>query len=68
MSIDNLNCGSGHTEKLLTIPQAARELGIPVSTLRRAVNAGEIPSHRPFNQRVRVRLTARRKLVSRLVR
>lgn len=41
----------------LTVPEAARELGVPVSTLRRAVNAGEIPSHRPFNQRVRVRLS-----------
>lgn len=29
----------------MTIPQAAQELGVPVSTLRRAVNAG---AARPF--------------------
>lgn len=44
-------------EPYLTIPQAARDLGVPVSSFRRAVGAGEVPSHRPFNQRVRVRLS-----------
>ncbi len=47
---------NGSAEPYLTIPEAAKELGIPVSTLRRAVNSGLVPSHRPFSQRVRVRL------------
>lgn len=40
-----------------TIPQAAVKLGLPVSTLRRAVNRGMVPSYRPFGQRVRVRIS-----------
>ena len=44
-------------EQLLTIPEAAAQLGVPVSTLRRAVNAGHIPTHSVFNQRKRVRLS-----------
>lgn len=44
-------------EKLLTIPEAAAQLGVPVSTLRRAVKAGHIPTHTVFNQRKRVRLS-----------
>lgn len=44
-------------EDYLTIPQAADRLGIPTSTLRRAVNKGLVPFHRPFNQRIRVRLS-----------
>jgi len=40
-----------------TVPQAAEELGLPVSTLRRAVNCGLVPSYRPFGQRVRVCLS-----------
>lgn len=44
-------------EPLLTIPEAAARLGVPVSTLRRAVNAGHIPTHSVFNARKRVRLS-----------
>ncbi|WP_133484778.1 helix-turn-helix domain-containing protein [Aliiroseovarius marinus] len=44
-------------EGYLTIPKAADRLGIPTSTLRRAVNKGLVPFHRPFSQRIRVRLT-----------
>ncbi|MGM9403261.1 helix-turn-helix transcriptional regulator [Aliiroseovarius sp. KMU-71] len=44
-------------EGYLTIPKAADRLGIPTSTLRRAVNKGLVPFHRPFSQRVRVRLS-----------
>lgn len=44
-------------EKLLTLPEAAAQLGVPVSTLRRAVKAGHIPTHTVFNQRKRVRLS-----------
>ncbi|WP_282182502.1 helix-turn-helix transcriptional regulator [Aliiroseovarius marinus] len=40
-----------------TIPQAAKRLGIPTTTLRRAVNKGLVPFHRPFSQRIRVRLS-----------
>lgn len=45
------------SEQLYSIPQAAKKLGIPVSSLRRAVNAGFIPSHTIFNSRKRVRLS-----------
>lgn len=44
-------------EPLLTLPEAAAQLGVPVSTLRRAVNAGHIPTHQLFNSRIRVRLS-----------
>lgn len=44
-------------DQFMTIPQAAEQLGVPVSTFRRAVFTGEIPYHRPFNQRIRVRLS-----------
>lgn len=44
-------------EQFQTIPQAAKRLGIPTSTLRRAVNKGLVPFHRPYSQRIRVRLT-----------
>lgn len=44
-------------EQFLTIPKAAERLGIPASTLRRAVKSGEVPSYRPFRQRIRLRLS-----------
>lgn len=47
---------AGH-EQFMTLPQAAKELGVPASTLRRAVNNGTVPFHRPFSQRVRVCLS-----------
>jgi excisionase family DNA binding protein len=37
-----------------TVPHAAKQLGLPVSTLRRAVSRGLVPSYQPFGQRVRV--------------
>lgn len=45
------------TERLFSIPQAANQLGVPVSSLRRAVKAGYIPTHTIFNSRKRVRLS-----------
>lgn len=45
------------SETLLTIPRAAAQLDIPVSTLRRAVNSGLIPTYTIFNSRRRVRLS-----------
>jgi len=47
----------GLGEPYFTVPHAAEELGLPVSTLRRAVNCGLVPSYRPFGQRVRVCLS-----------
>ena len=44
-------------EPLLTIPAAAGRIGIPTSTLRRAVNAGLIPSYQALSARRRVRLS-----------
>jgi len=44
-------------EEFLTIPKAASLLGIPTTTLRRAVKSGLVPSYRPLGQRVRVRLS-----------
>ncbi len=42
-------------EKFLSIPEAALRLGIPTSTLRRAVKSGLVPSYQPLGQRIRVR-------------
>lgn len=39
------------TEQLLTIPQAAKQLDLPVYAVRRAAKAGLIPVHQPFNSR-----------------
>jgi predicted site-specific integrase-resolvase len=39
---------------LKTLPEAARELGIPVATLRRAEKRGDIPSYKSFSNRIRV--------------
>ena len=44
-------------EFFLTIPKAAERLGIPTTTLRRAVKSGLVPSYRPLGQGVRVRLS-----------
>ncbi|WP_273786275.1 helix-turn-helix domain-containing protein [Brucella intermedia] len=44
-------------ESLLTIQQAAEQLGVHVWALRRAVNSGAIPAYQPFNGRKLVRLT-----------
>ena len=43
--------------RYLTIPQAAKTLGIPTSTLRRAESAGLIKSYQPFSKRKRVVLS-----------
>ncbi|TGV08750.1 helix-turn-helix domain-containing protein [Mesorhizobium sp. M8A.F.Ca.ET.173.01.1.1] len=47
----------GGIECLLTIQQAAKELGVHTWALRRAVNSGTIPAYRPFNGRKLVRLS-----------
>lgn len=47
----------GRAERLLTIQQAAKELGVYVWALRRAVKAGTIPAYQPFNRRKLVRLS-----------
>ena len=44
-------------ERLLTINQAAEELGVHTWALRRAVKAGTIPAYAPFNGRKLVRLS-----------
>jgi len=41
----------------LTLPQAAKALGIPASTLRRAESAGLIKSYQLFSARKRVVLS-----------
>lgn len=48
---------AGSHEPYFTIPQAAKILGLPVSTLRRATKAGLLPTHQPFSIRIRVRLS-----------
>lgn len=45
------------TEKYLSIPQAAKALGIKTHALGRAVNAEIVPSHKFFNNRKRVLLS-----------
>ena len=44
-------------EPFLTLQQAAKELGVHVWALRRAVKAGTIPAYAPFNGRKLVRLS-----------
>lgn len=51
MNSSNNSKYSGPPPIYLTIPQAAKMLGLPVSTLRRAVNAGLVPSYKPFGNR-----------------
>lgn len=43
--------------RYLTLPQAAKVLGIPTSTLRRAESAGFIKSYQSFSKRKRVILS-----------
>ena len=52
----HLDSNAGH-DPFMTIPHAAERLGIPTTTLRRAVKTGLVPSYRPLGQRVRVRLS-----------
>ncbi|PHR61268.1 MAG: hypothetical protein COA43_04640 [Robiginitomaculum sp.] len=47
----------GSSEPYYTLPQAGKHLNIPVSTLRRAASSGLIPTHKPFGERIRVRLS-----------
>ncbi len=47
----------GSREPLFTFPHAASQLGIPASTLRRAVKKGLVPYHRPFSKHIHLRLT-----------
>ena len=42
------------TKLLKTLPEAARELGIPVHTLRRAAKRGDIKTYQTFSKRLRV--------------
>lgn len=44
-------------ERLLTIQQAAKELGVHTWALRRAVKSGAVPAYQPFNSRRLVRLS-----------
>jgi hypothetical protein len=44
-------------EKLLTIAEAAKELGVYEWALRRAVKRGSVPHYTPFNSRKLVRLS-----------
>jgi excisionase family DNA binding protein len=44
-------------EPLLTLKQAATELGVHVWALRRAIKSGAIPAYQPFNGRKLVRLS-----------
>ncbi len=44
-------------ERLLTIQQAAKELGVHIWALRRAVKSGTVPAYQPFNGRKLVRLS-----------
>lgn len=44
-------------EAYFTIPQASKRLNVPASLLRRAAKQGLIPTHKPFGERVRVRLS-----------
>lgn len=52
------------TNELLTLPTAAKQLGIPVSTLRRAVKQGLFPTYQPFNSRIRVRVSEIQSVIS----
>ena len=44
-------------QRLLTIKQAAEELGVHTWALRRAIKSGAIPAYTPFNGRRLVRLS-----------
>lgn len=57
--VENMNTAQQYAsvEPLITIRQAAEQLGVHVWALRRAVTSGRIPAYRPFNGRKLVRLT-----------
>jgi len=42
------------TKLLKTLPEAAREIGIPVHSLRRAAKRGDIKTYQSFSKRLRV--------------
>lgn len=44
-------------EPFLTLQQAAKEIGVHLWALRRAVKSGAIPAYQPFNGRKLVRLS-----------
>lgn len=44
-------------EPFMTVQQAAKELGVHVWALRRAVKSGSVPAYQPFNGRKLVRLS-----------
>ena len=44
-------------EPFVTVPSAAKALGLKYHALLRAVNAGLIPSYRPFGKRIYARLS-----------
>ncbi len=44
-------------ERMLTLQQAAEELGVHTWALRRAIKSGTIPAYAPFNGRKLVRLS-----------
>mgnify|MGYP001152650129 CR=1 FL=1 len=51
------NTHTGSSEPYFTLPQAAKELGLPISLLRRAAKSGLLPTHQPFSTRTRVLLS-----------
>ena len=51
------NTHTGSSEPFLTLPRAAKELGLPISLLRRAAKSGLLPTHQPFSTRTRVLLS-----------
>ena len=53
-------------ENLTTLPQAAQQLGIPASTLRRAAKQNLIPTYSPFNSRIRVRVSEIQAVISQM--
>lgn len=52
------------TSELKTLPQAAKTLGVPTSTLRRAAKQRLIPTYKPFNSRIRVRVSEIQAVIS----
>lgn len=48
---------SSGIERMHTIPDAARIVGVHTWALRRAVKSGTIPAYQPFNGRKLVRLS-----------
>lgn len=55
--MQNNPVGSSAPEKLLTIADTAKALGVHAWALRRAVKAGTIPAYAPFNGRKLLRLS-----------